>query len=259
MIDLPDFDELSDNQGMRINCPDCGGRGTFTATRVDGTILYNCYKAGCSLSGKKDVMGSSKYVREKSIIPAETDKYKFEIPDHFSVYFPNKMVKYCVQNNIDTSKVQLYYDVKLDRAVFPIFMVQPSNFDTPTIWRNKVVDAVGRSLSKYSNNRNYPKWHRYGKSGLPFICGNSEICYVVEDCASAVAVSQYGTGLALLGTNLSDQLLDIVVNYPYVIVCLDRDASAKAIQMKNRIGQFTKAEVRLLDVDPKEKPEGVLR
>ena len=49
-----------------------------------------------------------------------------------------------------------------------------------------------------------------------------------------------------------------MVNYPYVVVCLDKDASAKAIQMKNRIGQFTKAEVRLLDVDPKEKPEGVL-
>ena len=253
MIDLPDFDELSDNQGMRINCPDCGGRGTFTATRVDGTILYNCYKAGCSLSGKKDVMGSSKYIRSKSIISAEPTKSDFNMPDHFSIYHPNKMVSYCVRNNIDTSKVQLYYDVKLDRAVFPIFMVQPSSFDTPTIWRNKVVDAVGRTLGNSWN-----KWHRYGNSGLPFICGNSEICYVVEDCASAVAVSQYGTGLALLGTNLSDQLLDIVVNYPYVIVCLDRDASAKAIQMKNRIGQFTKAEVRLLDVDPKEKPEGVL-
>ena len=79
-----------------------------------------------------------------------------------------------------------------------------------------------------------------------------------KDCASAVAVSQYGTGLALLGTNLSDPILDIVANYPSVVVCLDRDASAKAIQMKNRIGQFTKCEVRLLDVDPKEKPEGVL-
>ena len=210
------------------------------------------------MSGKKDVVGSSKYVREKSIIAAETNKYEFEMPEHFSIYFPKKMIKYCNENNIDTDKVQLYYDVKLDRAVFPVFMVQPSNFDVPTIWRNKVVDAVGRSLSKYSNNRNYPKWHRYGKSGLPFICGNSETCYVVEDCASAVAVSQYGTGLALLGTNLSDSILDIVSNYPSVVVCLDRDASAKAIQMKNRIGQFTKCEVRLLDVDPKEKPEGVL-
>ena len=244
MIELPDFDEIDENQGIRVNCPSCGGYGTFTATRVDGSILYNCYKAGCSVSGKKDVLGSSKYVREKSIISAETNKYEFEMPEHLSIYFPKKMIKYCNENNIDTNKVQLYYDVKLDRAVFPIFMVQPSNFSVPTIWRNKVVDAVGRSLSKYSNNRNYPKWHRYGKSGLPFICGNSETCYVVEDCASAVAVSQYGTGLALLGTNLSDQILDIVANYPSVVVCLDRDASAKAIKMKNRIGQFTKCEVR---------------
>ena len=258
MIELPDFDDIDDNQGIRVNCPSCGGYGTFTATRVDGSILYNCYKAGCSVSGRKDVVGSSKYVRQKSIIAAEPNKYEFDIPEHFSIYFPKKMIKYCNENNIDINKVQLYYDVKLDRAVFPVFMAQPSNFDVPTIWRNKVVDAVGRSLSKYSNNRNYPKWHRYGKSGLPFICGNSETCYVVEDCASAVAVSQYGTGLALLGTNLSDQILDIVANYPSVVVCLDRDASAKAIKMKNRIGQFTKCEVRLLDVDPKEKPEGVL-
>ena len=258
MIELPDFDDIDDNQGIRVNCPSCGGYGTFTATRVDGSILYNCYKAGCSVSGKKDVVGSSKYVREKSIIAAETNKYEFEMPEHLSIYFPKKMIKYCNENNIDTDKVQLYYDVKLDRAVFPVFMVQPSNFDVPFIGRNKVVDAVGRSLSQYSNNRNYPKWHRYGKSGLPFICGNGETCYVVEDCASAVAVSQYGTGLALLGTNLSDQILDIVANYPSVVVCLDRDASAKAIKMKNRIGQFTKCEVRLLDVDPKEKPEGVL-
>ena len=80
-----------------------------------------------------------------------------------------------------------------------------------------MVDAVGRTLGDLGVNG-----IGYGNSGLPFICGNSETCYVVEDCASAVAVSQYGTGLALLGTNLSDSILDIVVNYPRVIVCLDR-------------------------------------
>ena len=112
MIELPDFDDIDDNQGIRVNCPSCGGYGTFTATRVDGSILYNCYKAGCSVSGKKDVVGSSKYVREKSIISAETNKYEFEMPEHFSIYFPKKMIKYCNENNIDTSKVQLYYDVK---------------------------------------------------------------------------------------------------------------------------------------------------
>ena len=62
----------------------------------------------------------------------------------------------------------------------------------------------------------------------------------------------------MLGTNLSNEVLDIVVKYPYVIVCLDKDASSKAIRMKNRIAQFTRANVKLLEVDPKENPKGVL-
>ncbi len=254
MIELPDFEGLDEGQGLRINCPDCGGFGTFTATNVEGVVLYNCYKAGCSFSGKKTISSSSNYVRKRTIISAESFEKEYVMPDHFSVYFPKRMRRYCDENNIDTTKLQLYYDVKLDRAVFPINYVEISTFNSPTIQRNKVVDAVGRTLGK-----SWSKWHRYHNSKLPFICGNGETCYVVEDAASAVAVSKYGTGLALLGTNLSQELLDIIVNYPHVIVCLDKDASGKAIQMKNRIGQFTKAEVRLLDVDPKEKPEGVLR
>ena len=239
---LPDFDDLSDGQGGRIDCPSCGGKGTFTATRVEGVLLYNCYKAGCSLRGRKDGLLPTDHIKSKIYNNTNVSKdLEFTIPDHFSIYFPDKMIKYCAKNNIDTSKIQLYYDVKLDRAVFPI------------TWSNKIVDAVGRSLSRYGS-----KWHRYSNTGLPFIAGTSETCYVVEDAASAVAIMSHGTGLALLGTNLSSKILDIIVSYPHVIVCLDRDASAKAIQMKNRIGQFTRSEVRLLRVDPKENPEGVL-
>ena len=253
MYDLPEFDDLMEYQKIRINCPSCGGIKTFTATRTDGIVLYNCYKAGCNVSGKKRMLSSSRYIREKSIIlPSQQKQKEFKIQDHFSVYLPKKMTRYCNENNINTDKVQLYHDVKLDRAVFPIFDVKINEGSLPTI-TPKIVDAVGRSLSKYG-----AKWHRYSNSGLPFICGEGETCYVVEDSASAVAVSQHGTGLALLGTNLSNEVLDIVIKYPYVIVCLDKDASSKAIRMKNRIAQFTRANVKLLEVDPKENPKGVL-
>ena len=252
MFDLPEFDDLMEYQKIRINCPSCGGIKTFTATRPDGLVLYNCYKAGCNVSGKKRMLSSSRYIREKSIILPSQKKQEFKIPDHFSVYLPKKMTRYCNENNINTDKVQLYYDVKLDRAVFPIFDVKINEGSLPTI-TPKIIDAVGRSLSKYG-----AKWHRYSNSGLPFICGEGETCYVVEDSASAVAVSQHGIGLALLGTNLSNEVLDIVIKYPYVIVCLDKDASSKAIRMKNRIAQFTRANVKLLEVDPKENPKGVL-
>ena len=253
MFDLPEFDDLMEYQKIRINCPSCGGVKTFTATRTDGIVLYNCYKAGCNVSGKKRMLSSSRYIREKSIIlPSQQKQKEFKIPDHFSVYLPKKMTRYCNENNINTDKVQLYYDVKLDRAVCPIFDVKITEGSLPTI-TPKIIDAVGRSLSKYG-----AKWHRYSNSGLPFICGEGETCYVVEDSASAVAVSQHGIGLALLGTNLSNEVLDIVIKYPYVIVCLDKDASSKAIRMKNRIAQFTRANVKLLEVDPKENPKGVL-
>ena len=49
--------------------------------------------------------------------------------------------------------------------------------------------------------------------------------------ASACAVSSYGTGMALLGTNLTDRALEIAKQYPRCIVCLDKDASKKALTL----------------------------
>ena len=35
----------------RSNCPWCGGKNTFTATKEDGVVLYNCYKLDCRIRG----------------------------------------------------------------------------------------------------------------------------------------------------------------------------------------------------------------
>ena len=232
---LPDLDE---GEHVRTHCPVCGGVNTFTVSNLAGRIVYNCYKAGCGIKGKRNVLVSSNFLKTTYQTSCSSGaKGSFVFPDHWSVYLPPKMIRYAEKNNVDINKIQLYHDVKLNRAVFPI----------------GTCDAVGRSLGKSRN-----KWHRYASTGLPFIVPNGDPVYVVEDAASACAVSKYGTGFALLGTNLSEILLDILKKYPHIIVCLDRDASAKAIQMKLKLSQFTKTEVRLLDVDPKENPEGVL-
>ena len=216
---LPDLDE---GEHVRTHCPVCGGVNTFTVSNLSGRIVYNCYKAGCGIKGKRDVLVSSNFLKTTYQTSCSSGaKGSFVFPDHWSVYLPPKMIRYAEKNNVDIS-------------------IGTS-------------DAVGRSLGKSRN-----KWHRYASTGLPFIVPNGDPVYVVEDAASACAVSKYGTGFALLGTNLSEILLDILKKYPHIIVCLDRDASAKAIQMKLKLSQFTKTEVRLLDVDPKENPEGVL-
>ena len=35
----------------RIDCPNCGGTKTFTVTNNMGSLVWNCYKASCTLKG----------------------------------------------------------------------------------------------------------------------------------------------------------------------------------------------------------------
>ena len=42
---------LECDEVRRTDCPVCGGKNTFTATNRAGDVLYNCYKAGCSVRG----------------------------------------------------------------------------------------------------------------------------------------------------------------------------------------------------------------
>ena len=91
-----------------------------------------------------------------------------------------------------------------------------------------IVDAIGRSL----NFKVKPKWYRYGKSHTLFTCGDSDTAIVVEDAASACAVSQTFTGVALLGTNLKDMDLSLLKKFHKVYICLDPDATRKALDIQ---------------------------
>ena len=64
--------------------------------------------------------------------------------------------------------------------------------------------------------------------------------------------------MALLGTNLSDRAVDIAKGYSNCVICLDKDASRKALSLTKRLKQFTDTTMRILKHDPKEYPEGVL-
>jgi ribosomal protein L37AE/L43A len=43
--------ELSNGETKRMNCPECGGIKTFTATNNMGSLVWNCYKASCTVGG----------------------------------------------------------------------------------------------------------------------------------------------------------------------------------------------------------------
>ena len=47
--------DITDGSSVRMDCPECKGRRTFTVSNLNGQLLWNCYKAGCSISGANRV------------------------------------------------------------------------------------------------------------------------------------------------------------------------------------------------------------
>tara|TARA_R110002124_G_scaffold63037_2_gene172246 strand:+ start:549 stop:1316 length:768 start_codon:yes stop_codon:yes gene_type:complete len=242
---LIDYMQLTDGMTKRMDCPKCRGRGTMTVTCNAGMVIWNCYKAACTTRGAAPVTMTRAAMETrlaKSDVAPNTLTYTR--PANFSSYLPPKMIQYMQINNVaeawNKKWVEMHHDVAQDRAVFVIKS------------GGKSVDAVGRALGKGR------KWHRYQGTGEPFLCGQGDPLYIVEDAASACAVAEYGTGMALLGTSLTDRAVEIAKTYQSVVVCLDKDAVKKALTMVSRLKQFMPASMRVLDLDPKEKPEGVL-
>ena len=223
MTDLEKFIyQHSPNEGLsnRTNCPTCGGRNTFTLTKKHGKLLWNCYKASCKIKGGKDTE------RTKSDIVGRLQNYHtychdFNIPQEFTSIHNNlQCLSYLKRNNcIDAyqdRRAKIMYDPKQNRVVF---LVQ-SGVHT--------VDAIGRSLS----SRIIPKWYRYGKSQKLFTCGDSQVGVLVEDAASACAVSPIATGIALLGTNIKDADLSFLKQFKKIHICLDPDATRKSLDIQ---------------------------
>jgi hypothetical protein len=234
---------LKDGETLRLDCPSCGGYKTFTITKLSGSTVWNCYKASCNLKGGKGSAYSFKAYQ--GLRNAEPTDPVLKLPHSFTLDIPDHMVKYLEKNNVlkawRQGLVDLYHDVSQDRAVFLIKS------------DGKPVDAVGRAL-KYGM-----KWLRYGKSNEPFIVKTDiNHAILVEDAASACAVSEYGTGIALLGTSLTDRILEIASQYKSVTVALDRDAFSKSLAFTRRLRQYTVANTKLLREDPKAYPRGVI-
>ena len=231
----------------RDECPKCKKDNTFTATNMGSYILYNCYHADCSLSGKiQEGVNKSSFKTSKAPVVKEEFNVNNFIYGHGRYFFVDidrneRAVKYLKStNSFDAyleKRATVVYDLKQDRVTFLIFKDQ------------QVVDAAGRKLGKYG-----PKWYRYGSTKLPFIVQgkqNPKTAVIVEDCASACAVSCLYSGVALLGTHLTDQSLECIKEFDSAIICLDKDASVTSIKVAQQIKSFMPVKIKILETDLK--------
>ena len=233
----------------RIDCPFCNHTNTLIIRRIDSDLFWNCFSASCSAKGKHEGEMTMQQVYE-TVVTKEKEKAKekdFILPKSFvSVFSTDKCTDYLKKNHCMESylkgKATLMYDVKQHRAVFIIKE------------KEKVKGAIGRGL----NSEVYPKWFIYGSKTYPFICGSSDTAVLVEDCASACAVSEVYTGVALMGTSLPDSYIPVLKKkFKKVIVALDRDATTKAFDISNQLRYYMDTEVKILEDDLKyfDKPQ----
>ena len=227
---------------VRMSCPICGGKDTLTISKIDGKLLWNCYKASC------DIKGVQGYSRSKSEIKNFLQKNY-----HMSDYYPDfldlgrftffstnsRVLSYLNKNNcmdaLNKKLVKVVYDPQRDRAVFLID------------FQGKTIDAIGRSLNKDTK----PKWYRYGKSNKLFTCGNHDTAILVEDAASACAVSHVATGVALMGTHMKDADLTFLKTFKEVKICLDPDATRKALDMQKYLAYIVNCNILRINDDLK--------
>jgi len=219
----------------RMDCPSCNGKNTFTITNNMGSVIFNCYKASCVVSGTRRVSLTVDQIK-KSRGDTSVKEKKFVLPEYVvpirEEIFHNPIGGLSWKEKI--WKDYCLHDIKEDRAVF---LIKDSE-------KGIIVDAVGAA----TDNR-LPKWKRYGSSRHPFVAwsgkggdGGDNSCLFVEDCYSACTVAKHGiTGVALLGTSLLDEHKKFLChNFDKVVVALDPDALQKTLQIRKELQSWVK-------------------
>lgn len=233
---LLDSMSLKEGDRARTNCPNCGGFNTFSATKQNGAILYNCYRLDCKTRGASTVGMTASEIEaflraSKELRSTETRrKEPMELPPFISY---NTGPAQSLIDKWGLTDVELMYDLVEERLVFPI------RDETGVL-----VDLTGRLLKPktYKNNTSVfvvPKWKRYSGAGDYYYYGQGrKVAIVVEDCISAVVARKIcpsATGVAILGTNLTREHYEFLSKFDKVLVALDPDAAAKTVAYKRQL------------------------
>ncbi len=251
---------LKEGENFRGDCPVCRSVNTFTATREDGVVLYNCYKLNCLSKGVLNISLSALEIRKKiTDYRNELEKTAqktipvFEIPEYITYPEPSQTTyhRFISRWNLESEYKDVMYDVKDERAVF---LIRDKH--------RKLIDAIGRSLNGYAS-RAVPKWYRYTGNAYVYTRCMGEpngVVVLVEDVISAITVAKVCpnvTGIAILGTNINYDHMEYLQDYTKIIVALDPDATHKSIEYKREIESWTgiNTMVMMLQDDIKYKTE----
>jgi len=218
-----------------ITCPFCGGQKKLAISKIDGKLMWNCYRASCEgkgiHSGKRDLQSAKNYltgqIRKREVyvrpLPSITTSVENHKPALDYLASVNSLEAY------RNGYIKVRYDPSEDRVLF-----------------YSGEGVVAKSLRSYG-----PKWMTLGSIPAGVHIGTGTTAVLVEDVPSACSVSRVNglVGVAMLGTNITKALNKATEKYLNKYLCLDKDASAKAIVIKRQLGANLK--VRFISKDLK--------
>jgi len=229
-------------QSIRMDCPFCFHNNTLQLTKESGTMKWYCFSASCNAKGIIDTEKTMEDITHM-IKKKDNDKITWKVPSHFQpAHSTHTVAKYLSRNNCleayNQRNANIQYDPQNHRAVF---MIRDED--------HSIIGGVGRAM----RSDMMPKWYVYGSKDYPYICGEGDVAVLVEDCASACAVSQDFAGVALMGTSLPDSFIPIIQKrFKEVIIALDRDATTKSFDIAKELGSMKlKTRVVILKEDLK--------
>lgn len=226
-----------------INCPFCGGHKKFTVDRLaTGELLWNCFRASCTVRGKYD--GDRSIEAAKNALATDRSVERIarnlpvpEITTHFE--HQSEVRQYLIKTNsldaVERGLIKVRYAPREKRVLF---------------YNNDNTGAVGRVMPSLGGFG--PKWISYGDVSKGISVGDSDTVVIVEDVPSACSISRIDglTGYALLGTNLPNTLKSVLQTYTQMYIVLDNDASRKALAITKKLRGNIR--VRITGKDPKE-------
>lgn len=239
-------------------CPFCeGGRHNDKALSVtvtdDGDILYNCHRASCGVGGVVRAAPRASWQSGES--PAETKPKPVQPPeptrplnDHeIGELYALYGLEYPI---LEGYNVEAYHDASLGhRIVIPI--EGPSGPDLRGYLRGyeyRLLPPYERSDKTRHYRLSDGVWA--GCFGVP-----SHGIIVVEDVWSALKIAQElpdFMGYSLMGSHMTiEHVLEINRFTKNWYLCLDKDASLKAIKFQQKYRHLGEFQIRLLEKDMK--------
>lgn len=244
---LLDYELLHDGQSVAGQlCPACeggeSGERTFSVSRRDGKLFWNCHRASCSCRGSEAGGGhphggiATQVPHSRGVVGRTILRQSSMVGEEVRDYL---LSRYGITTN-HIRKYELGWDNDTNRLCLPVKDAQGER-----------LGCVLRALDSRK-----PKTLTHTEQGAIswHVNHTTDGVIIVEDQLSAIRASDYLTSVALLGTNLNDQRVEEIkkANLGPVYLALDADAWEIAVRYAIKYRSTLKPQLLRLAKDIKD-------